>query len=434
MTKFFASTQPRNLTNTLRNAVAGLALCTALSSQAATQLYDGVIAIVDDDVVLASELDSRLQRIQASIAKSGQQAPPESSIRREILDQLILESIQMQMAYRAGVRISDEQLNQSMARIAAQNNLSLAEFKTALEADGFSYNDTREQIRRDMMLQRVQQGNVNQRVQITDQEIENFLASKDGKALTAAEYRVLHALIPASDSDERTRLKAQTYAEQVYQQLNKGGDFKTLLANGGAYNISSGDLGWRKADDLPSLLANVVPSLKEGQTAKPLQSASGYHLVQLVDKRGDGEIIPQTHARHILLKASAIRDEAATEAQIKKLRQRVINGEDFAELAREYSEDIGSAVEGGDLDWTSPGQLVPEFQTTMDNTAVGEVSNAFRSQYGWHILEVLGRRDKDVTEDLRRNIARNYIHKRKFDDELQVWLQKIRDEAYVDIK
>lgn len=406
-------------------------LLTPALSGAETQLFDGIIAIVDDDVVLASQLQSRLKQVEANIKKSGKKAPPMEQIQREILDQLILESIQIQMSYRAGVRINDEQLNQSMQRIANQNRMSLLEFKNALEADGLSYSDTREQIRREMLIQRVQQGNVNQRVQITDQEINNFLDSQEGKSLTAAEYRVLHTLLAVDNNDAGTELKANRDAARIYAAISRGADYaKTITAEG----LKPNDLGWRKLDDMPSLLAEVVPTLNEGDTAKPIQSGSGFHLIKLLDKRGDGEVIPQTHARHILLKSSAIRDESATEAAINELRQRALAGEDFAELARQYSEDIGSAVEGGDLDWTSPGQLVPAFQKAMDTTEVDAISPAFRSQYGWHILQVQGRRNKDVTEDLRKNIARNFIHKRKFDDELAVWLQKIRDEAYVDIK
>lgn len=412
-----------------------IATLASVNSHAETQMLDRVIAIVDDDVVLYSEMENRYNQVKQNIAKSGKQAPPEEQIRKQILDQLILESIQLQMAYRAGVRINDAQLNQSLSRIAQQNGMDLAQFRAALEADGQSYNATREQIRREMMLQRIQQGNVNQRVQISDQEIKNFLDSEEGRGHTAPEYRVLHALIPSSAEPQTAEdLRASVYANELYKKLKKGADFKQTVADTSVYAINSGDLGWRKLDDLPSLLAGPVPKLSAGQAAEPIRSASGYHLIMLVDKRGEGEVVAQTRARHILLKASAIRDEAATETAIKKLRQRALDGEDFAELAREYSEDIGSAAEGGDLSWTSPGQLVPAFQKAMDSTDIGGTSAAFRSQYGWHVLQVTERRDKDVTEDLRRNIARNFIHKRKFDDELQVWLQKIRDEAYVDLK
>lgn len=416
---------------------AALLILTAPVARADVQLLDQVIAIVDDDVILQSELDERLKAVMVNLEKSGNknQAPSPEKIQRELIDQLILENIQLQMAYRAGVRVSDAQLNESMLRIAQQNRMNLAEFKAALESDGMSYVGTREQVRREMLIQRVQQGNVNQRVHITDQEINSFLASEEGKTLTAAQYRVMHALIvlPGDASPEQLEA-ARSYAQQLYQQIQQGQDYKEVVRSTGPFSINSSDLGWRSTEELPSLLAGIAPSLKKGETAPPIQSPSGFHLIKMEDKRGDGETINQTQAQHILLKASAIRDEEATKQEIIKLRQQAIENNDFTALARGYSEDIGSAVEGGELGWSSPGQFVPAFQKAMDDTAIGNISEAFRSQYGWHIIKVNDRRVKDVTEDLRKRMARNYIHKRKFDDELQAWLQKIRDEAYVDFK
>lgn len=399
------------------------------------QLLDQVIAIVDDDIVFASELQDRVQQVLLNIDKSGKQAPPMAEIQQEVLKQLILENIQLQKAYRAGVRISDAELNESMLRISQQNGMDLTQFKQALERDGLSYTATREQIRNEMLLQRVQRGSVNQQVQITDQEISNFLASEEGASLTAPEYRMLHTLIPiASDADAATIEQAEAYANALYQRIKNGEAYETVLAGSNSKQLASTDLGWRKASDLPSLMSGLATELAEGETAAPIKSASGFHLIKLADKRGDGEVIAQTKARHILLKTSAIRDEAATKAAIKSLRKRIVAGADFAELAREHSEDIGSALEGGELGWTSPGQLVGAFQDAMDSTKINEVSSAFRSEYGWHILQVLDRRNKDVTKEIRRNIARNFLHQRKYEDELQSWLQKIRDEAYVDIK
>jgi peptidyl-prolyl cis-trans isomerase SurA len=407
----------------------------APNSYGALQMLDQVVAIVDDDVILVSELNDRVSAIMANIKKSGKQPPAQDKFQRDILEQLIRENIQMQMASRAGVRINDAQLNDAMARIAGQNRMSLEQFKTALESDGSSYTATREQIRRDMILQRVQQGNVNQRVQITAQEIANLISSDEGKALTAPEYRMLHALIPVKGGSNSEREdKVRRHADKLYQRIQSGKSYEELVNNDTEFDIASTDLGWRKETDLPGLVSGLASTLKKGETAKPIQSVSGYHLVKLLDKRGEGEVIPQTRARHILLKTSAIRNETATEAEIESMRQRIIQGEDFAGLAREYSEDIGSAVEGGDLSWTSPGQLVPAFQDAMDKTDIGGVSPAFKSQYGWHILQVQERRQKDITEDLRNNMARNFIHKRKYDEELETWLQKIRDEAYVDFK
>jgi peptidyl-prolyl cis-trans isomerase SurA len=397
------------------------------------QLLDQVIAIVDDDVVLASELREREQQVKATFAKNGKEEPPEAEMRQELLDQLVLENLQLQMAYRAGVRISDAQLTESLTRIAQQNRMTLDQFKQALELDGMSYNATREQIRKEMVLQRVQQGNVNRSVQITDQEIKNLLSSEEGQSLTAPEFRLLHTLVSIpSGADETTIEQARLFADRLFQQIEQGSSYEKVMEQ--APNINPSDLGWRKIADLPSLLSGVTADIEKGQTAPPIQSPSGFHLVKMLGSRGQGEMIPQTKARHILLKASAIRDEDATSAEINKLRQQIVDGADFSELARKNSEDIGSAQEGGDLGWTSPGQLVGAFQQAMDNTEIDGISQAFRSNFGWHFLQVLERRDKDVTEDIRKNIARNYIHQRKYDDELQTWLQKIRDEAYVDFK
>lgn len=432
------SSMVRTITRTITRKTAAICaplLLASTLSYAAVQPIDQVIAIVDDDVVLASELTSRMQQIKTNMEKSDGQMPPDADLQREVLDLLILENLQLQMAYRAGVRISDDQLNESMARIASQNRMNLIQFKQALEADGMSYNGTREQIRKEMLLQRVQQGNVNQRVRITEQEVDNFLASEEGQSLTAPEFRLAHTLLPLTASaSANEHQKAADHAAALYQKIQDGASYGDVISNSKQYALKTTDLGWRKASDLPSLLADIPTAIGKGETHPPIKSASGYHLVQLIESRGNDEVVAQTHARHILLKASAIRDEAATETEIRTLRQRVLDGEDFAELARKHSEDIGSAAEGGDLGWSSPGRLVKAFQDTMDQTAIDAVSLPFRSEFGWHILQVLERRDKDITGDMRERIARNFIHRRKYDDELQTWLQKIRDEAFVDIK
>lgn len=410
-------------------------LITALPGLGEVRKLDEVVAIVDDDIVLASELEQRLQQVLANINRSGRPAPPVDQIRRDLLDQLIVENIQLQIAHRAGVRIGDAQLNDAMTSIARKNNFSLAEFQQALEADGMSYAETREQVRREIMLNQVQQGSVRRRVQITEQEIENFLGSEEGKTVTAPDYRLIHTLIAVpSNADQKTVAKAKAYAEKLYQRIQSGESYTAVTDGSHPYNVTTSDLGWRPLDDLPSLLIHLPDQIQKGETAPPFQSPSGFHLVKMQDTRGASEIVGQTHGRHILLKPSAIRDETETLQQIRALRQRILKGEDFSDLARQFSEDIGSAQEGGDLGWTSPGQLVEEFQRAMDDTAIGDISPPVKSTYGWHIVQVLDRRQKDISDQKRRNAAYNFIYERKFNDELQAWLQEIRDEAYVDIK
>lgn len=397
------------------------------SQPEAQQPLDAIAAIVDDDVILVSELTAALQQAQANLRRAGRELPPADQLQRQVFDQLVLESLQLQMAERAGVRITDAELNEAISGLARQNNLTLEQFSRALSAEGVPYAVAREQVRRDLLLQRVQQGFVSQRVQISDQEIDNFLQSADGQTLSAPQYRLQHALVPVATDDNAA--PARERAEGIASRLRAGEPLSALLGDG----IEGSDLGWRRADELPSLFADAVPSMRDGEVIT-LRSPSGFHVLQLTASRGKQQVVLQTRVRHILLKPSAIRSDEETAALAEQLRSRALSGADFSELARQYSEDIGSAMEGGDLGWTTPGQLVPEFQQAMDNTSQGQISAPFRSQYGWHILTVDGRREQDMSSDMRRNMARNFLYQRKFQEELQNWLQKIRDEAYVDIK
>ncbi|MGJ8686478.1 MAG: peptidylprolyl isomerase [Spongiibacteraceae bacterium] len=408
-----------------------LAILVASPVLAETKWLDNIVAIVDDDIVLASELQTKTEQVQANIARSGQEGPAEEDLRKEVLDLLIIESIQLQMARRVGVRIDDEQLNAAVSRVAAQNNMTLTQFQQALAQSGTSYVAVRAQIRQEMTLKRVQAGNVNQRIQITDQEIRNYLESEQGRQQTSPEYQLGHLLISvASDATDAQRQRAKKKADTLAAKIRNGADYQSLAGQG----VTASDLGLRKETNLPTLFADVAPKMVDGDVSEPLSSASGFHIIQLLKSRGVQELIDQTKARHILLKPSAIRSEDATLQLAKKLRQRALNGESFTALAKEYSEDIGSAQEGGDLSWTTPGQLVPEFQQAMDSTAIGAISPPAKTPYGWHIIQVEERRRKDVTGELRKQIARNVIHERKYQDELAIWLRKIRSEAFVDIK
>ena len=406
-------------------------------AQSATQMLDQVVAIVDDDIIMASELRQRLAAVHESLDARGIEAPPEETLIRETLDRLILENIQVQKGRRVGVRISDAQLNGAMERVAAQNGLTLEQFRVALEQSGQSYNETREQIRKEMIIQRVQSGHVNQRIEISEQEIENFLATEEGQKMSQPEYRLVHALLPVSpDASDAQVSAAEAQVNKILVRIRGGEPFdQAVSASSSEYTFSGGDLGWRKLDDLPSLLSDVAPTLKIGEAADPIRSDSGFHLVKLEDMRGGQQMVDQTRARHILIKPSEITSDAAAQAVLADLKQRIVEGgEDFGALAREYSEDIGSAQEGGELGWVSPGQMVPEFEQAMRATAVGEVSDPVRSQFGWHILEVEERRNHDMTDQLIRSRVGDYLHRSKYQEELDAWLRQIRDEAFVDIK
>lgn len=425
---------------TIKPLLSALALLGCLAylpaAHSATEVLDQVVAIVDDDVIMASELRERLAAVTENLKARKIEMPPEDVLIRETLDRLILESIQLQMGQRYGVRIADAQLDAAMNRIAAQNRLTLDQFRTRLEAEGKSYAQARDQIRREMIVQRVQAGNVNQLIQISEQEVDNFLATEEGQKLTQPEYRLVHALLAISPEAAPEQVAAaEAHVEGLMQRIAAGDSFDQVISTSdGEFTFSGGDLGWRKAADLPSLFAEIAPSLKVGETAQPIRSASGIHLINLNNKRGGEQMIDQTKVRHILVKPSEILSDDEARELTASLKARALAGEDFGDLAREFSEDIGSAQEGGDLGWTIRGQMVPEFENTMDSTPVGEISDPVKSQFGWHILEVTERREYDMTEQAIRNKAMNYLHERKYQEELDAWLRKIRDEAFVDIK
>lgn len=414
-----------------------LALLFGQAAQAETEMIDQIVAIVDDDIILASELRERLATVNQNLEARGVEPPPEDELIRETLDRLVLDSIQMQMGERYGVRISDAELDSAMQRIAAQNRLTLDQFRQTLEQEGRSYVAMREQVRQEMVLQRVQMGNVNQRVSIAEQEVENFLETEEGQKLVEPEYRVMHALLPVPSSASRDfEESAREHTEQLLARIRAGERFDEVMAGSeGEFSYTGGDLGWRKQDDLPSLYQGVVTELEMGDTTDVFRSPSGFHLVHLSSLRGGKQTEEQTLVRHILITPSEIlTDEQAREKIAGLKRQIEEEGADFAELASEHSEDIGSASEGGSLGWTSKGQMVPAFENMMASTEIGEVSPPVQSRFGWHIIQVEDRRVKDTSEEARIARATEYLHQRKYDEELEAWLQMIRDEAFVDIK
>ncbi|MCP4843128.1 MAG: molecular chaperone SurA [Halieaceae bacterium] len=412
------------------------ALLATAQAQAATEVIDQVVAIVDDDIIMASELRDRVSALTQSLQSRGVQMPPEDTLIRETLDQLILENIQLQMGRRAGVRIADEEINRATERIAAQNRMTLEQFQAALQSRGQSYENMREQVRREMIIRRVQMGNINQRVQITEEEVGNFMSTREGQNLTQPEFRLLHALIALpSDASPEQVSAASSQVEATLSRIRSGTDFAQAVQNSTSpYQFTGGDLGWRKLADLPSLFGDVAPALKPGETSEPIRSDSGFHIINLVEVRGREQVVTQTKARHILIKPSEIMTDAQAQALAANLRARVLAGEDFGELAQEYSEDIGSAQEGGELGWTTPGQMVPEFEATVQKTPVGEIAGPVRTQFGWHVIKVEGRRDEDMSDLATRNKAMDYVHNRKYQEELDAWLRQIRDEAFVDVK
>ena len=428
-------TTPRERSVLALLSVPLLALCVLPSlASAQIEVLDQVVAIVDDDIILASELQERVQGVRSTMESRGVEVPSDDVLIRETLDRLILDSIQLQLANRYGVRIPDQQLDEAMTRLARQNGLTLEQFRIALEQSGQSYAAARERLRDDLAIQRVQQGNVMRNINISEQEIDNFLTTEEGEAMTQPEYQVVQALLSISRGEDAAEIAAkEAYVDEVLGNIQSGQPFEQAVSGTEPYAFTGGDLGWRKLGDLPSMFAETVPTLTVGEVTS-VRSSSGFHLVYLADAVGGEQLVRQTDVRHILVKPTEVLNEQAAEDLVVELRARIEGGEDFGELARQYSDDIGSATEGGNLGWTNPGQMVPEFEATMAGTAEDSISQPFRSEFGWHILEVKARRDKDFSGEVRRNQVAGYIRDQKYQEELDAWLRKIREEAFVDIK
>ena len=428
---------------TLRHGVQALlvllAVLAPLSVQAERKLLDQVVAIVDEDVILQTELEARINTITSRLSAQGTALPPRQVLEERVLDQLITESIQMQMADRAGMRISDNELNETMANIAERNGMSLPQFENQLEAEGVTYNQAREQIRKEMLTSRVQQRQVGNRVRVTDREVENYLESVEARGGNNAQYRLAYIFVSVDDpSDEAEVDAAREKAERLRSEIANGRDFREVaVAESDASNaLEGGDMGWRAEGQLPSLVAPVVPELPVGEPSDVLENNSGFHLVMVMDKRGgeQQQMIQQHRVRHILVRPSEATTDSQAETVIRDLYQQLQNGASFSALAREYSDDPVSGSDGGNLGWVSPGQMVPAFEQAMLDADIGELRGPFRSQFGWHILQVQERRQKDISGDVRDAEARQAIYRRKFETELQNWLQEIRDEAFVEFK
>lgn len=399
---------------------------------------DRIVAVVNDDVIVESEMRRRMQAVIAQLQKSGVPAPPRDVLEKQVLEQLILDRLQMQMAESTGIRIDDETLNRQIADIARQNKLSLREFRDILARDGYDFAAFREEIRGELIKARVQQRQVQDRVQVTERDIDNYLATLAKQGGDEAVYHVGHILVAVPDGASPEELAtAEAKAEDIVSRLEAGANFgKTAAAESdGRQALEGGDLGWRKAAELPTIFENVVPNLEKGEISQVIRSPSGFHIIKLLDVRGAGRlVIRQTHARHILIKTTEIVSSEDARRRLTQLRTRIVNGADFGKLARANSDDPASAVKGGDLGWLNPGDTIPAFEKNMDALEVDQVSQPFETEFGWHVLQVLGRRDRDSTADVKRAKAAELLRRRKVDEELQTWFRQIRDEAYIEYR
>lgn len=415
-----------------------LLLASSLTHAAFTPLQK-VAVIVDDSVILESDVEKRLRDVQFQFAKRKAALPADDILRKQVIEQLVMESLQVDLAERAGIRIEDAALTATLTGIAKDSGLTLAQFQQQLDGTaGSSYSEVREQVRREMMITRLRQRRLQDRIRITDQDIQNFLKSPAGQAETASEYRLGHILIEIGEgATPKDIADAEARLNKAREELKAGKDFALVAAtwSNAETALKGGDLGWRKAAQLPTLFADAVTTMQPNDVADPIRTPGGFHLIKLLEKRGVDEVrIPQRQVRHILVKPTEILSGDDARQKLEDIRSKIMAGSNFADEARIHSDDPGSARQGGDLGWVGAGEMVPEFEKMMISTPLNTVSDVFQSNYGWHILEVTGEREHDVSAQVRANIARQALYARQYDEELASWLRELRAEAFVDIR
>jgi peptidyl-prolyl cis-trans isomerase SurA len=403
-------------------------------------LLDRVVAVVNEGVVLQSELDRELREIEGRLRTQNVALPPESVLRGQVLDRLVQEEIQQQHAERAGIRVSDEQVNAALEDIARRQNLTLEQLPQKLASDGVDYALYRAELKKEIARQILRQRDVVQRIVVTPRELDQYLEHQKKTASAANEYSVAHILIAvAQDAKPAQLAQSSKLAHEVDTRARSGEDFGALAVTYSQSEsaLEGGALGWRKGTELPTFLADVIARMKPGDVSDVLQTPSGFHIVKLIDTRaaGGAQIVQQVHLRHILLKPTEIEDDATVEQKLGRWREQVVSGkEEFAVFAKTYSQDTGSAVNGGDLGWTESSSFVPEFAGAVASLKEGEISQPFRTQYGWHIVQLLGHRNFDNTNEAARERAFQAMRDSRVEEATELWLQQIRDESYVELR
>ena len=399
---------------------------------------DRILAIVNSDVIVESEVRTELASTLKKLEERGVAVRSVPTLARQILEQLILQRVQLQEAEQSGIRVSEEELSRAVNRLAENNKLTLAEFRDAVEKEGMDYLQFREDLRHDLLLARLKTQKVERRVEVSDAEVDAYVSTLNLKADAISAWHLGHILIglPDAASPEQVQAALQK-AQDLANRARQGADFAQLaIENSEAQDaLEGGDLGWRKKGEIPSLFTETVMTLNDGEVSDPIRSGSGFHLVKLIETQREQSqhVVEKTKARHILLRPNELVSNDDAQLKLNQLRERIIGGDDFAELARAHSED-GSARSGGDLGWVNPADLVPEFVEEMDKLQPGELSAPFKSRFGWHIIQVEDRRQEDNTQEFLAAQARDLIRKRKIEEETENWLRRLRDEAYVEYR
>ncbi|MDT4330934.1 peptidylprolyl isomerase [Methylomonas sp. MED-D] len=402
-----------------------------------TQVLDRIVAVVEDDVILERELNREVEAITAKLSSNNVTMPPEFVLRKQVLERMIVDKLQRQLASRSGVQISEEMLRSSVADIASRNGLSVEAFRDELTRQGMDYKSFEDNLRNEIVINQLRGREIGSRVKVTDAEVAHYLETQGKAGQVSSQYHLGHILVAVSEGASAGAIqKAKDKADQIVADLRGGKDFKQTAVSVSDDNnaLKGGDLGWRSLGQIPSLFADVVPTMGQGDVSEPIRSPSGFHIVKMLETEGGAQhIVTKTKVRHILIKTNELVDDAEAQKRLLALKERINDGDDFAALARAHSDDKGSAINGGSLDWVSPGALVPPFEEAMNKLGINEISAPVQTQFGWHMIQVLGRENQDNSEQFKKDKIREEIRKRKIEEETELWLRRLRDEAYVEI-
>jgi peptidyl-prolyl cis-trans isomerase SurA len=403
-------------------------------------LLDRIAAIVNDGVVLTSELDEQTEEVIVRLRQQNTELPPRNVLRQQILERLVVEEIQMQRADRLGIQVSDEMLNGALADVADRNNISFADLPRELERQGVDYRTYRDEIRKQLTLQLLRQRDVIGRINISPRELDQAMVRQQNAPDLNSEYNVSHILVsvPVTATPEQIQAR-EARVKEVFDKAKAGQDFAQLAVtySESTTNIEGGSLGWRKGSQLPSIVGDLIAKMQPGEVSDPIRTPSGFHLFRLNEVRGGTQqtVVSQVHARHILLRTSELEDDQTVQQKLATIRQRILEGgEDFGAIAAVTSQDPGSGAQGGDLGWAGPGTFVPEFEQQLDTLKENEISEPFKTQFGWHIIQLLGRRVHDATQDKIRQQVFAQLRESKAEEETELWLRRLRDEAFVDYR
>ncbi len=413
-------------------------LAIAIFGQVNAQTLDRIVAVVEDDVILERELDREVAAVSNKLRSTNVMMPPEFVLRKQVLERMIVDKLQHQLAARSGIQVSDEMLRNSVADIAGRNNMSVERFKQELANQGMDYQAFEDNLKNEIIVNQLRGREISSRVKVTDAEVEHYLETQSSAGSVNMQYHLGHILVSVpSGASAGTIQTAKEKADHIVEDLRSGKDFREMAISVSDDDnaLKGGDLGWRSIGQIPTLFTDVVKSMAQGEISDPIRSPSGFHIIKMLETEGSAQhIVTKTKVRHILIKTNELIDDAEAQKRLLGLKERILDGDDFATLARSHSDDKGSALNGGSLDWVSPGALVPPFEEAMNKLTINELSNPVQTQFGWHLIQVLARESQDNSEQFRKDKVRDEIRKRKIEEETELWLRRLRDEAYVEIE